>query len=61
MMGLDVTPGGGQFGRENEGLCRAHARPTMEQELMFRVFPFPGISQETLRNVRPRAKCAFRI
>lgn len=28
---------------------------------MFRVFPFPGISQETLRNVQARAKCAFRF
>lgn len=28
---------------------------------MFRMFPFPGNSQETLRNVRPRAKCAFRF
>lgn len=61
VVGLDVTPGGGQFGREDEGLCRAHARPTMECEPMFRMFSFFGNSQETPRNAWSRANCAFRI
>ncbi len=61
VMGLDVTPGGGQFGREDEGLCRAHARPTMQCEPMFRVIPFSGNSQGTPRNAWQRANCALWI